>query len=160
MSYGHGQLGALGGEDPAIAELLVEDPVAPGIGAGLGVGDRQQLAFTLDDGLAVDGGCGPPAVLGPPPAGRVVAGAEGRGLVPAARRRLHAGPATEIAGLGDRLHMGLGQLVDEAAGQLAGPSAIDEAVGGEADPRRLPRPGQADIGEAPFLLQALLAGLV
>ena len=53
--------------------------------------------------------------------------------------------------------MGDGQFVDEAAGQLRGPAAIDQPVGGEGDPGVLLGAGDADIGQAAFLLEALLA---
>ena len=52
------------------------------------------------------------------------------------------------------------QFVDEAAGQHAGPAAIDLAVGDERYVAALARARDADIGEAALLLEALGAGLI
>ena len=72
----------------------------------------------------------------------------------------HAGAAAVVAGVGTRLDVGQRQFVDEARGQLAGPAAINLPVRREADPRLLAGAGDANIGEAPLLLEALLALLV
>ena len=56
--------------------------------------------------------------------------------------------------------MGQWQFIDEAAGQLAGPAAIDLPVGHEADPGLLVGPGDADIGQAALFLEALGALVV
>ena len=56
--------------------------------------------------------------------------------------------------------MGGGQFVDEAAGHLALPLAIDPAVGSEGNRAQRLGPGDADIGEAAFLLQPLGAAFV
>ena len=54
----------------------------------------------------------------------------------------------------------VGQLGDEAAGDAAGPLAVDAAVGGVEDGRLAPRAGDRDIGEAAFLLEAGEAAFV
>jgi hypothetical protein len=58
------------------------------------------------------------------------------------------------------LDMRLGQLGDEARRQRVLPHVVNAPVGGIGDERTLPRAGDADIGEAPLLLQALDAVLV
>jgi len=95
--------------------------------------------------------------LGAFPAGAGIAAAEGGGVVPAALGLLHAGRGAVVAGVRLWLDVGDGQFIDEAAGQLRGPAAIDHAVGGEADARVLLGAGDADVGQAAFLLQSLQA---
>ena len=63
-----------------------------------------------------------------------------------------------LGGGADRALANLGG--DQAGVDRAGPAAIALAVGDEADPRLLAGPGDADVGEAAFLLQALFALLV
>ena len=53
-----------------------------------------------------------------------------------------------------------GQFIDEAAGQLGRPAAIDLAISGEGDTGVALGSGDADIGQAPLLLEALLALVV
>ena len=55
---------------------------------------------------------------------------------------------------------GLGQLGEEAAGDRAGPLAVDAAVGGVEDGAAAPRAGDRDIGEAALLLEAGEAAFV
>ncbi len=138
----------------------MEHPVAAGIGAAGGrLGDGDQPAFALDHRLAT-AAAGHTAGLGAAPTGGIVAGLEGGGVVPAALGLGHAGSAAIIAGLGRRLHVGDGQLVDKTAGQLGGPAAIDLAVGGEADPGLFAGAGDADIGQPALFLEPLFALLV
>ena len=58
------------------------------------------------------------------------------------------------------LDMRLRQLGDEAAGERAGPLAVDAAVGGVEDGRAAPGAGDRDVGEAAFLLEAGEAAFV
>ena len=114
--------------------------------------------------------------------GRVPAGASGRGVVSGGERALPAGAARAASGRAGRarhgrrdrrvsvqlarhsdappvmrgflLDMLLGQFLDEAAGDRAGPLAIDAPVGGVQDGAAPPRAGDRDIGEAAFFLEA------
>ena len=49
--------------------------------------------------------------------------------------------------------MRLGQITDEAAGDRAGPLAVNPPVGGMHNRAAPPRAGDGDVGEAAFLLQ-------
>src|SRR5690606_25832120 len=154
---GHDQFVAFDGADVAVAELLVEDAVAARpAGRRLGIGGGDQAAFALDHGAAGVGGLGRLVRgigLGAFPAGTGIAAAEGGGAFPADPGLLDPGRGAVVAGVRLRLDVGDRQFIDEAAGQLRGPAAIDHAVGGEADARILLGAGDADVGQTAFLLQ-------
>ena len=56
--------------------------------------------------------------------------------------------------------MGIRQFIQKPARDTALPVGIYPPVGGMADDRPPPRPGQADIGQAPFFLQPLVTAFV
>src|SRR5665213_4418542 len=126
---GHGELVAFGADDRAVAELLVEHAIAGGIAADVRrVGDGDQAAFAFDHLGAARRPAGVAAGLGALPARTVVTGAIALAL-PARPGLAHPGTAAVVAGLRRRLDVGQRQLIDEAAGQLARPAAIDLPVG-------------------------------
>ena len=75
-----------------------------------------------------------------------------------ARRRAIA--AAHQAGRCQHLNMGGGQFIDEPAGQLALPLAVNPAVRGEGDRAKLLGACDADIGQTALFLEALLAAFV
>ena len=108
------------------------------------------------------------AGLHPLPARRVVGGGVGGAFLqhrPALNARNGAGRGRAIVaavktGGRQHLHMVLWQLVDKAGGQGALPLVIDPPVRSEADRQVLTGAGDADIGEAAFLLQSLQPALI
>src|SRR5690606_29878564 len=114
---GDHQLVALDRADVAVAELLVEDAVAPRPAAAGGrIGGGHQAAVALDQRMprrAVRRRAGGGEGLGPLPAGRGIAAAEARSLVPAALGFLHAGRGSVVAGVRLGLDVVDRQFVDE-----------------------------------------------
>ena len=96
------------------------------------------------------------------------------GALPAARMRAKPGPAAARAQIVEpAAHLRLGhvlalqelgvlgrQLLDEARRHARRPLIVDPPVGGVGDGQRALRPGDADVGEPPLLLERLEAALV
>ena len=144
------QLGAVDGDDLAIAEFLMEDAF-PDLKAAVIVFLGQGLERNvLDDTAAALLSLWPSPSPSP---GRPPGGVENRRVVAQAKAGARRPAAAVKAGLGADVHVFGGQFVDKPGRRRALPLAVDSPVGGEADEGVAARPGQADIGQAAFFLQ-------
>ncbi len=135
----------------------MEDAFADGVGGGWAGGAGDEVAVYGDGAGAFAGRL---LALGALPAGGFIDAFEGVAVIEPGRGAAAIGVAAVGGpGVGDFDDLG-GEFVEKARGDGGLPEAVDAAVLGKGNAAALSGAGDADIGQAPFFLEAGEAGFI